>query len=96
MVDLLVERDRYKGEADRLRNQYTDEIARLRKELRDAQESLTDMSKSKGAEVSAMVGRFNSEKAELERLLQGKMNDMISLQAKMDQILSDNMRKDEV
>lgn len=69
MTELLIERDRFKNEAERLRNQYAEEMARLRKDLKDAQDSVADMSHSKGAEVAAMVSRFNAEKAQLESSL---------------------------
>jgi hypothetical protein len=69
LTDILVERDRLKNEADRVRQQYEEEINRIRKELNETKESLIDMSKNKGAEVAAIVSRFNSEKGEMEDLL---------------------------
>ncbi len=68
-TELLVEKERYKNETDRLKAQYGEEMTLLRKELKDAQASLSDMSNSKGAEVSAMVSRFTAEKAQMESLL---------------------------
>ena len=69
MTDLLVERDRFRNEAERLRNQHAEEIGQLRKELRDAQSSLSDISNSKGAEVAGLVSRFNNEKMAFENSL---------------------------
>ena len=69
MTDLLVQRDRFKNEADRLRNQYEEQVSQLRRELRDAQSSLSEMSSSKGAEVSLLLSRFNNEKLEFEKSL---------------------------
>ena len=69
MTDLLVERDRFRNEAERLRNQHAEEIGQLRKELRDAQSSLSDISNSKGAEVAGLVSRFNNEKVAFENSL---------------------------
>lgn len=70
MTDLLVQRDRFRNEAERLRSQHAEEVAQLRKELRDAQSSLSDMSNSKGAEVAGLVSRFNNEKLDFEKSLQ--------------------------
>ncbi len=70
MTDLLVQRDRFRNESERLRNQHAEEISQLRKDLRDAQASLSDISNSKGAEVAGLVSRFNNEKKEFENSLQ--------------------------
>ena len=70
MTDLLVQRDRFRNEAERLRNQHAEEVSQLKRELRDAQASLADMSNSKGAEVAGLVSKFNNEKMEFENLLQ--------------------------
>jgi hypothetical protein len=69
MTDLLVQRDRFRNEAERLRNQNAEEVSQLKRELRDAQSSLANMSSSKGAEVAGLVSKFNNEKMEIENML---------------------------
>lgn len=69
MTDLLVQRDRFRNEAERLRNQHADEVSQIMKELRDAQSSLSEMSNSKGAEVAGLISRFNNEKMTFENSL---------------------------
>ncbi|KAJ3393053.1 sla2 Src-like adaptor 2 [Entophlyctis sp. JEL0112] len=82
LTDVMVERDRLKNEADRIRLTTEEEINRLRRDLQDTKDSLVDMSKSKGAEVSSLVARHNAEKSELEQLniMKQKMIDDLRLQ----------------
>lgn len=70
MTDLLVQRDRFRNEAERLRNQHAEEVAHIKKELKEAQSSLSEMSSSKGAEVAGLVSRFNNERIGFENSLQ--------------------------
>lgn len=58
-----------------------EELERLRRELRDSNARVEDLGKNKGAEVTALLGKFNREKAELERSLTEK-------QALIDEFLS--------
>ena len=74
LVDALVERDRLRVEADRIREQSSDELARLRRELADTKDSLVDMSKNKGSEVSMMLAKFNAEKTDLENIINVNSN----------------------
>ncbi|KAJ1563219.1 sla2 Src-like adaptor 2 [Cladochytrium tenue] len=69
LTDVLVERDRLRLEADKIRQSTEEELNRLRKELKDAKDSLVDLSKSKSSEVSSIASRLNLEKAELEKRL---------------------------
>lgn len=46
-----------------------DDIERMQRELNDARSQAQDAGKSKGAEVSALIAKFNREKAELEASL---------------------------
>lgn len=47
-------------------------MERLQRELAEARAQAQDMGKSKGAEVSALLARFNREKGELEASLAEK------------------------
>ena len=63
-----MERDKLKLDVERVRNQYEDELNRLRREVEQSKESLMNMSKSKGAEVQSLMQKINSEKNEIENL----------------------------
>ncbi|KAI8607304.1 ANTH domain-containing protein, partial [Chytriomyces sp. MP71] len=92
LTDVMVERDRLKNEADRIRLTTEEEINRLRRELADTKDSLVEMSKSKGAEVSQMVARSNSEKAELEQLNLMKQRMIDDLRNQIDSLSADVQR----
>ncbi|KAJ3054666.1 sla2 Src-like adaptor 2 [Rhizophlyctis rosea] len=92
VTELLIERDRLKGEVDRVRHQYEDELARLRREAQDAKDSLLDVSRSKGAEVEAVVKRFDAEREELENIARGKQNQIDDLQRRLESALADVQR----
>ncbi|CAO3692072.1 unnamed protein product [Umbelopsis ramanniana] len=81
LADLIRERDRAKNELTRLQGSQQEELERLRRELRDSNARVEDLGKNKGAEVTALLGKFNREKAELERSLTEK-------QALIDEFLS--------
>ncbi|KAI8591827.1 ANTH domain-containing protein [Geranomyces variabilis] len=89
-TELLIERDRLKGDVDRLRaqyeeqitrvrSQYDEEMGRLRHELSDAKASLGDLTNSKGAEMQNIMSRFESEKRELEDLVKSKQHQLDEL-----------------
>lgn len=63
---MLIERNRYKDETQRIRSQYEDELNRLRRELDASSMSLSNISKSKGNEVQLVVQKFTAEKLALE------------------------------
>ncbi|OZJ06560.1 hypothetical protein BZG36_00481 [Bifiguratus adelaidae] len=67
LADMIRERDRAKNDLARLQGSPNDEIARLRKDLTDSNNRVEELGKNKGAEVASLLGRFNREKAELER-----------------------------
>ncbi|KAJ3042635.1 sla2 Src-like adaptor 2 [Rhizophlyctis rosea] len=92
VTELLIERDRLKGEVDRVRLQYEDELTRLRREAQEAKDSLLDVSRSKGAEVEAVVKRFEAEREELENIARGKQNQIDDLQRRLEDALADVQR----
>ncbi len=93
-TELLIERDRYRNEAERLKNQFADEAAALRRELRDTKDSLSEMSRSKGSEMSAILSRFNAEKGQLEASLSAKETDLEILRRRLEEA-SENARRAE-
>ncbi|KAJ3071050.1 sla2 Src-like adaptor 2 [Rhizoclosmatium hyalinum] len=92
LTDVMVERDRLRNEADRIRLTTEEEISRLRKDLQDTKDSLIDMSKSKGAEVSSIIARYNAEKAELEQLNIMKQKMIDDLRVQLDRVSEDAQR----
>ncbi|KAI9248285.1 I/LWEQ domain-containing protein [Phascolomyces articulosus] len=72
LADLIRERDRARNELARLQGNQRDDIERLQRELDEARNHAQNAGKSKGAEVSALLTKFNREKAELEASLAEK------------------------
>ncbi|KAG0167850.1 sla2 Src-like adaptor 2 [Apophysomyces sp. BC1034] len=72
LADLIRERDRARNELARLQGGQRDEMDRLRRELEEAQARAQDLGRSKGDEVSALLTKFNRERAELEASLTEK------------------------
>jgi huntingtin-interacting protein 1-related protein len=46
-----------------------DELEKVKRELRFAQEKAEDLERTKGSEVSAMLAKYNREMADLEEAL---------------------------
>jgi chromosome segregation ATPase len=72
LTEVLVERNRLKGDADRIRLQFEGELTRLRQELEQSKKTLQDMSMNRGTEVQNLVSRFTAEQSKLEELLKSK------------------------
>lgn len=85
-ADALRERDRLQAELDRSKGSHSEELERLRKELENTRAELASIGKSKGAEVEAMLARFNNEKRDLEDLARRKQETLDELQRKMDML----------
>ncbi|KAI9199694.1 uncharacterized protein BJ171DRAFT_201126 [Polychytrium aggregatum] len=92
MTDLLIERDRLKGEADRLRTQYEEDLFRTRRELEDTKASLAEMGQSKGAEVQGLITRFSAEKEELEQLNRTRQAQIEDLRRRLDDLAAETQK----
>lgn len=92
LTDLLIERDRLKNEADRIRSSTEEELIRLRRDLKDTKDSLIDMSKTKGSEVSSIVSKHNLEMSELERVNQSHQQTIGDLRRRVDQLTGEVQR----
>ncbi|OZJ02100.1 hypothetical protein BZG36_05212 [Bifiguratus adelaidae] len=84
LADMIRERDRAKNDLARLQGSHNDEIARLRKDLADSNYRVEELGKNKGAEVASLLGRFNREKAELERAAKDRQRQLDELMAELD------------
>ncbi|OAD78868.1 hypothetical protein PHYBLDRAFT_62370 [Phycomyces blakesleeanus NRRL 1555(-)] len=72
LADLIRERDRARNELARIQGSQRDEMDRLRRELDEARSRVQDAGRSKGDEVSALLTKFNREKADMEASLMEK------------------------
>ncbi|ORZ02876.1 ANTH-domain-containing protein [Syncephalastrum racemosum] len=72
LADLIRERDRARNELARIQGNQSEELERLRHELEGARSDMQELGKNKGAEVSALLAKFNKEKAGLEASLTEK------------------------
>ncbi|KAJ3318474.1 sla2 Src-like adaptor 2 [Boothiomyces sp. JEL0866] len=88
LTEVIVERNRLKGDTDRIRLQYEEEFARLRKELEQSKAALTEMSLTRGSEVQSLVARFTQEQQNLENILQGKQMEIAQLTNQLQDVLS--------
>jgi chromosome segregation ATPase len=88
LTEILVERNRLKGDADRIRLQYEGDLNRLKSELEETKKSLFDLSQSKGNEVETLVKRFNQEQQNLESLLKNKQSEIQLLTVQLGDVVA--------
>lgn len=69
MSDMIRERDRARLELDRMRGGEREEVERLKRELRFAEERAEDAVQARGTEVSSIMARMNAQITELEESL---------------------------
>lgn len=70
-----------------------EEVEKVRRELRFAQEKADNNEKSKGTELSALLSRHNREMTELEELLRTKQRALDELQSRVGDRDSDMERR---
>ncbi|GAA5858574.1 hypothetical protein JCM5353_007692 [Sporobolomyces roseus] len=85
LADMIRERDRARHDLDRIKASQKDEVERLKRDLRFAEERFEDASRSKGSEVSSVMSKFNRQIDELEDSLRNKQNRIDELLSKMDE-----------
>lgn len=69
LSDMIRERDRARLELDRMRGGEREEVERLKRELRFAEERAEDATQARGTEVSSIMQRMNAQISELEEAL---------------------------
>ncbi|EKM61342.1 uncharacterized protein PHACADRAFT_247886 [Phanerochaete carnosa HHB-10118-sp] len=84
LADMLRERDRARFDLDRQKASHKDEIDRLRRDLRFANERAEDASRSKSSEVSGVLQKYNRQLAELEDSLRAKQIQIDELLSRLD------------
>ena len=72
LADMIRERDRALHDKDRLVGGNRDEVEKLKRDVRMAQDKADDLEKAKGSELSAMLSRYNREMADMEEALRKK------------------------
>lgn len=72
LADMIRERDRALHDKDRLGGANKDEVEKLRRELRMANDRADNLERSKGNELSTMLAKYNREMADLEEALRNK------------------------
>ncbi|EGF78054.1 hypothetical protein BATDEDRAFT_20599 [Batrachochytrium dendrobatidis JAM81] len=87
LTEVVIERNRLKGDTDRIRVQYEEEISRLRREIQENKAALTDISLSKGAEVQSLVARFTAEQTQLENIIRAKQLEAEEMRQRLDDLL---------
>lgn len=66
LADMIRERDRARFDLDRQKSSHKDELDRVKRELRFANERAEDASRAKSSEVSTVLSKYNRQLAELE------------------------------
>ncbi|CAG81861.1 ANTH domain-domain-containing protein [Yarrowia lipolytica] len=72
LADLIKERDRARYDLDRAKGGNKEDVERLERELRMAQDKLADKDRSTGADLSLLLSKHNRELSELENALKMK------------------------
>ena len=83
LADMIRERDRALHDKDRLSGSNKDEVERLKRELRMAQDKADNLERSKGNELSTMLSKYNREMADLEEALRTKSRALEEAQSKL-------------
>ncbi|WFD42288.1 sla2 Src-like adaptor 2 [Malassezia psittaci] len=83
LSDMIRERDRARLELDRMRGGQKEEVERLKRELRFAEERAEDAAQARGSEVSQIMSRMNAQIAELEEELRQHKSQLESKDAEL-------------
>ncbi|KAI0400402.1 ANTH domain-containing protein [Xylaria palmicola] len=83
LADMIRERDRALHDRDRLTGSNKDELEKLKRELRMANDRADNLERSKGNELSSMLAKYNREMADLEEALRTKSRALDDSQAKL-------------
>lgn len=84
LADMIKERDRSRFDVDRLKSGQKDELDRLKRDLRFANERAEDATRNKSADTSAILSKYNRQLTELEDSLKAKQIQIDDLLKKLD------------
>ncbi|KAI1276276.1 ANTH domain-containing protein [Xylaria sp. FL0933] len=83
LADMIRERDRALHDRDRLTGSNKDEVEKLKRELRMANDRADNLERAKGNELSSMLAKYNREMADLEEALRTKSRALEEAQSKL-------------
>ncbi|KAI0130120.1 ANTH domain-containing protein [Xylariales sp. AK1849] len=83
LADMIRERDRALHDRDRLTGSNKDELEKLKRELRMANDRADNLERSKGNELSTMLSKYNREMADLEEALRTKSRALDDVHSKL-------------
>ncbi|KAG6031157.1 hypothetical protein E4U41_007692 [Claviceps citrina] len=89
LASMIRERDRALHDKDRLSGTNKDEVEKLKRELRMAQDRADNLERSKGNELSTMLAKYNREMSDLEEALRNKSRALEESQARIQDGASD-------
>ncbi|KAJ1562129.1 sla2 Src-like adaptor 2, partial [Nowakowskiella sp. JEL0078] len=92
LTEVLVEKERMKGEVDRVRRQYEDELARLRRDVSESKDQVTEVNNSKRAEISAISARYEHEKNEIEAVLKSKQQQVEDMRKRLEDLTNEMLK----
>jgi hypothetical protein len=102
MNELSKEKDKWKIEFEKAKEQSMSEMTTLRRQAEEAKARFEELSRSKGAETQHLVAQFNAEKASHEERLREQQqsnealkNRLMELKAELERLRSDQTSKDE-
>jgi hypothetical protein len=93
LADMIRERDRALYDLDRVKGSQKDEVDKLKRELKMAEDKVENTDNSKGRELSALLSRHNRELADLEELLRSKQRQIDEMQSRSSGDLEDLKRQ---
>ncbi|KEI40614.1 uncharacterized protein L969DRAFT_98428 [Mixia osmundae IAM 14324] len=76
LADMIKERDRARFDSDRMKSGHKDELERLRRDLRFAEERADDATRNKSSETKSLLAKYNRQMTELEDSLQAKQDEI--------------------
>ncbi|KAL8972214.1 MAG: hypothetical protein Q9183_000672 [Haloplaca sp. 2 TL-2023] len=82
LADMIRERDRALHDKDRVTGGNREEVEKLKRELRMANEKAENADRAKGSELSSMLAKYNREMADLEEALRHKSRALDDVHAK--------------
>ncbi|KAG8893117.1 sla2 Src-like adaptor 2, partial [Tulasnella sp. 417] len=85
LADMIRERDRARFDVDRLKGTQKEEVERLRRDLRFANERAEDATRNKSQETSGLLSKYNRQLTELEDSLRSKQIQIEDLMRQLDE-----------
>lgn len=83
LANMIRERDRAMHDKDRANGSSKDEVEKLQRELRMANDRADNLERSKGNELSTMLAKYNREMADLEEALRNKSKALEEAQSRL-------------